>query len=38
MGFKRCVVPHGNLAGLDYDDGIEVVGVRNVSEALEALL
>jgi DNA repair protein RadA/Sms len=38
MGFKRCVLPQGNLAGLDYDDGIEVIGVRNVSEAIEALL
>jgi DNA repair protein RadA/Sms len=37
MGFKRCVIPHGNLTGLDYDDGIEVIGVRNVGDALEAL-
>ena len=37
MGFRRCVIPHGNLAGLDYDDGIEVIGVRNVADALEAL-
>jgi DNA repair protein RadA/Sms len=37
MGFKRCVMPHGNITGLDYDDGIEVIGVRNVSDALEAL-
>jgi DNA repair protein RadA/Sms len=37
MGFRRCIIPHGNLAGLEYDDGIEVVGVRNVSDALEAL-
>lgn len=37
MGFSRCIVPSGNLAGLDYDDGIEVIGVRNVSDALEAL-
>jgi DNA repair protein RadA/Sms len=37
MGFKRCVIPHGNVSGLDYDDGIEVIGVRNVADALEAL-
>ena len=37
MGFRRCVIPAGNLTGLDYDDGIEVVGVRNVADALEAL-
>src|SRR5882762_7868947 len=37
MGFRRCVIPHGNLTGLQYDDGIEVIGVRNVGDALEAL-
>jgi DNA repair protein RadA/Sms len=37
MGFRRCVIPNGNLTGLEYDDGIEVVGVRNVGDALEAL-
>jgi DNA repair protein RadA/Sms len=37
MGFRRCIIPHGNLVGLDYDDGIEVIGVRNVADALEAL-
>jgi DNA repair protein RadA/Sms len=37
MGFRRCVVPHGNITGLEYDDGIEVIGVRNVDDALDAL-
>jgi len=37
MGFKRCVIPQGNVTGLDYDDGIEVIGVRNVADALDAL-
>jgi DNA repair protein RadA/Sms len=37
MGFRRCVIPHGNLTGLQYDDGIEVIGVRNVGDALDAL-
>ena len=37
MGFRRCIIPHGNLMGLEYDDGIEVIGARNVSDALEAL-
>jgi DNA repair protein RadA/Sms len=37
MGFRRCVIPQGNLAGLEYDDGIEVIGVRDVSDALDAL-
>ncbi|MCI0490452.1 MAG: DNA repair protein RadA [Blastocatellia bacterium] len=37
MGFRRCVIPQGNLIGLEYDDGIEVIGVRNVSDALDAM-
>jgi len=37
MGFRRCIVPAGNLVGLHYDDGIEVVGVKSVSDALDAL-
>ena len=37
MGFRRCVIPQGNLTGLDYDDGIEVIGVRNVADAIDAL-
>jgi DNA repair protein RadA/Sms len=38
MGFRRCIVPHGNLTGLEYDDGIEIIGVRSVDDALDALL
>jgi DNA repair protein RadA/Sms len=37
MGFRRCIIPQGNLIGLEYDDGIEVIGVRNIAGALEAL-
>jgi DNA repair protein RadA/Sms len=37
MGFRRCIIPQGNLIGLEYDDGIEVIGVKNVADALEAL-
>jgi len=37
MGFRRCLMPQGNLSGLEYDDGIEVIGVRDVGDALEAL-
>jgi DNA repair protein RadA/Sms len=37
MGFKRCLIPQGNMIGLEYDDGIEVVGVRNVMDALDAV-
>jgi DNA repair protein RadA/Sms len=37
MGFRRCIIPQGNLTGLEYDDGIDVIGVKNVGDALEAL-
>lgn len=37
MGFQRWIIPYGNLAGLEYDDGIDVVGVRSVADALEAV-
>ncbi len=37
MGFKRAVIPNNNLAGIEADDRLEVIGVRSVVEALEAL-
>ena len=37
MGFTRCIVPHGNCAAADAA-GCELVEVRNVSEALDALM
>jgi DNA repair protein RadA/Sms len=38
LGFKRCVVPEGNVAPDDVPNNIEIVGVRTVGEALEALM
>jgi DNA repair protein RadA/Sms len=37
MGFKRVILPKNNLSGLPEDDRIEVIGVRSVSDALDAL-
>ena len=37
MGFMRCILPHGNLKRLPDMEGIEIAGVRSVSEAVEAL-
>jgi DNA repair protein RadA/Sms len=37
MGFKRVVLPKNNLSGLAEDDRLEVIGVRSVSDALDAL-
>ena len=38
LGFKRCVMPDGNLAPGDVPRELEVIGVRSVGEALDALL
>jgi DNA repair protein RadA/Sms len=35
MGFSRCIVPHGNCAPDDVPSGIELIGVKTVSEALD---
>jgi DNA repair protein RadA/Sms len=37
MGFRRCIVPESNLKRLAAVEGIEIVGVKTVSEAIEAL-
>ena len=37
MGFTRCLVPASNLKRLRAIEGIEIVGVRTVSEAVENL-
>jgi DNA repair protein RadA/Sms len=40
MGFERCIVPHANadLPKADCPSTCELVGVRTVDEALQALL
>ena len=38
MGFSRCVVPYGNCDPEDAPAGCEILPVRNVSEALDALM
>ncbi len=37
MGFTRCLVPASNLKRLSAIDGIEITGVRTVSEVVENL-
>jgi DNA repair protein RadA/Sms len=37
MGFKRVVMPKNNLSGLEQDDRVEIIGVRSVTDALDAL-
>jgi DNA repair protein RadA/Sms len=37
MGFNRCLVPDSNLKRIADIDGIEVSGIKKVSEAVDAL-
>jgi DNA repair protein RadA/Sms len=37
MGFTRCLVPEGNRKRLADMDGLEIVGVKTVDEAIESL-
>jgi DNA repair protein RadA/Sms len=38
LGFRRCVVPHGNLKGLNREFEAEIRGVGSIREALEVML
>ncbi|WP_455243120.1 DNA repair protein RadA [Petrachloros mirabilis] len=38
MGFKRCLLPERNLAKVDPIDGIELIGITEVGEALDVVL
>jgi len=38
MGFTTCIIPKGNLNGLEPITDIEVIGVENVREALDIAL
>lgn len=37
MGFRRAVLPHISAEGVETPEGIEVVGIRNLSEVIEKL-
>jgi hypothetical protein len=37
MGFTRCLVPRNNLERMATLKGLDLVGVRSISEAVEAL-
>jgi DNA repair protein RadA/Sms len=37
MGFKRCLVPQGNIRRLGTVPGITTIGVKTVEDALEQL-
>lgn len=37
MGFTRCLLPRGNLKRLPVPEGVDIVGVSSVAEAVEQL-
>jgi DNA repair protein RadA/Sms len=37
MGFTRCLVPRNNLERMAIVKGFELIGVKNISEAMEVL-
>jgi DNA repair protein RadA/Sms len=37
MGFARCLIPDSNLKRLRHPEGIELIGIRNVEDAMEVL-
>ena len=38
MGFKRCILPERNLTKLDPIEGMELIGIQEVREALDVVL
>jgi DNA repair protein RadA/Sms len=38
LGFTRCIIPDGNVGRGEVPNGIELIGVRTVGEALDALM
>jgi DNA repair protein RadA/Sms len=38
LGFKKVVIPHNNLKSVKGQDGIEIIGVHTVNEAMEQLI
>ena len=38
MGFTRCLLPERNLAKLEPINGIELIGIKEVGEALDVVL
>lgn len=38
LGFKKVIIPRANLKGLDKIEGIEIIGVSNIEDALHKVL
>ncbi len=35
LGFSQCILPRGNLKNIEIPEGIELIGIRHASEALD---
>lgn len=38
LGFKRCIIPHGNLKGLNQKFDMEISGVKSIRETINLML
>jgi DNA repair protein RadA/Sms len=38
LGFKKVIIPHNNLKSVKGQNGIEIIGVHTVNEAMEQLI
>jgi DNA repair protein RadA/Sms len=38
LGFKRCVIPHGNLKGINQKFDSEIIGVKSIGETINLML
>lgn len=38
LGFSRCIIPKSNIKNIPKDSKIEIIGVKNLEEALNAVL
>jgi len=38
LGFKKCIIPQGNLKGLNQKFDLKITGVKNVGETLNLML
>ena len=38
LGFKRCIIPHGNLKGLNQKFDMEIIGVKSIGETINLML
>jgi len=37
MGFNRCLIPENNLKRVNITKGMEMIGIKNVNQAIEVL-